>query len=159
MFKDRKSIILRVWAAPGAPETLANGLRAPRAAQTPKMTDLRPLTNLKLPAKVQPRFGGEDGPEIAHGRPAWGRCLHVRDRRGTEGYAQPRAYTWVLITSFLGRPEICDFRGLGGPGGPEKTIPEGGGAKPTAFWAGVCGRRGRPKPKNRRCEAGPKTRY
>ncbi len=57
--KDRKSVMLGVWAAPGAPETLAKGeeLRpppfgmvsgAPGAAQTHKMTDFRPLTNYKV---------------------------------------------------------------------------------------------------------------
>ena len=50
--RGRKSVILGVWAAPGAPETLpkGGGLRpppfgrvsgAPGAAQTPKMADLR----------------------------------------------------------------------------------------------------------------------
>jgi hypothetical protein len=66
ILKDRKSIILGVWAAPGAPETLAKGggLRpppvgkvsgAPGAAQTPKMTDFKPLNKLEFPPKVQPR--------------------------------------------------------------------------------------------------------
>ena len=66
MFKGRKSVILGVWAALGAPETLPKGgeLRpppfarvsgAPGAAQTPKMTDFRPTKNYKFPPKVQPR--------------------------------------------------------------------------------------------------------
>jgi hypothetical protein len=65
---DEKSAILGVWVAPGAPEILAKGRgrspppfgrvsRAPGAAQTPKMTDFRPLQHLKFPPKVQPRFG------------------------------------------------------------------------------------------------------
>ena len=55
LLKGRRSIILGVWAAPGAPETLpkGGGLRpppfarvpgapgAPRAAQTPNVTDFR----------------------------------------------------------------------------------------------------------------------
>ncbi len=52
LFRDRKSVILGVWAAPGASETLPKGVGlrpppfarvsgAPGAAQTPKMTDLR----------------------------------------------------------------------------------------------------------------------
>jgi hypothetical protein len=56
LFKDRKSVILGVWAAPGAPETLPKGRGrspppsgmvsgAPGAAQTPKMTDFRSLKN------------------------------------------------------------------------------------------------------------------
>jgi hypothetical protein len=28
-------------------------------------------------------------------------------------------YTWVLKTWFLGRPDMVDFGGLGGPGGPQ----------------------------------------
>ena len=58
--------ILGVWDAPGAPETLQKGggkaprpsemaTEAPGAAQTPKMTDLRSLKNVKFPPKVQPR--------------------------------------------------------------------------------------------------------
>ncbi len=58
-FKDRKYVILGVWAAPGARETipLGGGLRpppfarvsgAPGAAQTPKMTDFRPLNNYNI---------------------------------------------------------------------------------------------------------------
>ena len=54
LFKDRKSVILGVWAAPGAPETLpkGGGLRPPPfarvagaagASQTPKMADFRSL--------------------------------------------------------------------------------------------------------------------
>ena len=54
LVKDRKSVILAVWAAPGAPESLAKGKGrspppfgrvsgAPGAAQTPKMTDFRSL--------------------------------------------------------------------------------------------------------------------
>ncbi len=50
LFKDRKSIVLGVWAASGAPETLAKGGgrsppsfgRVSGAGQTPKMTDFRP---------------------------------------------------------------------------------------------------------------------
>ncbi len=56
LFKDRKSVILGVWAAPAASEALSKdgGLRPPLvgrasgaigASQTPKMTDFRPLTN------------------------------------------------------------------------------------------------------------------
>ena len=58
-FKDRKSAILGVWAAPGAPETLpkGGGLRPPPfgrvsgalgAAQTPNMADLRPFTKFEI---------------------------------------------------------------------------------------------------------------
>ncbi len=61
--KDLKSVILEIWAAPGAPDTLAKGggrspppfgrvSGAPGAAQTPNMTDFRPLNNLSLPPKV-----------------------------------------------------------------------------------------------------------
>ncbi len=57
-FKDRKSVILGVWAAPGAPEALPKGgglrppffgmlSRASGATQTSKMTDFRSLNNLK----------------------------------------------------------------------------------------------------------------
>jgi hypothetical protein len=62
---------LEVWEAPGAPETLpkGGGLRpppfarvsgGPGAAQTPKMTDFRLLTNYKIlqPSNVQPRSEG-----------------------------------------------------------------------------------------------------
>ncbi len=47
-FKDRKSVMLGVWAAPEAPETLpkGGGLR----------TDFRPLNQLKFRPKVQPRL-------------------------------------------------------------------------------------------------------
>jgi len=49
-------VILGVWGAPGAPETLQKGggvapgpsemaTEAPEAAQSPKRTDLRPLKN------------------------------------------------------------------------------------------------------------------
>ena len=62
--------ILGVWGAPrtpGAPETLQKGggeasrpsemaAEAPGAAQTPKMTDFRPLNNFKFSPKVQPRL-------------------------------------------------------------------------------------------------------
>ncbi len=53
--QNRKSAIFGVWAVPEAPETLRKGVgaspptsngrvsRAPGAAQTPKMTDVRPL--------------------------------------------------------------------------------------------------------------------
>jgi hypothetical protein len=68
--KGWKSAILGVWAAPGARETLAKGWGrspppfgrvsgAPGAAQTLKMTDFRPLTNLKFPPKVQPVIEGD----------------------------------------------------------------------------------------------------
>ena len=54
LFKGRNSVILGVWAAPGAPETLPKGggprpppfarvSGAPGAAQTPKMTNFRSL--------------------------------------------------------------------------------------------------------------------
>ncbi len=58
LFKDRKSVILGAWVAPGALETLQKGggrspppfarvSGASGAAQTPKMTDLRPLNIFK----------------------------------------------------------------------------------------------------------------
>ena len=58
----RKSVILGVWAAPGAPETLPKGggrspppfwrvYKAPGATQTPKMADLRPLKKVKIPCQ------------------------------------------------------------------------------------------------------------
>jgi hypothetical protein len=40
------------------------------------------------------------------------------------------AYTWVFNTWFLGRSEIVDFWILSGPGGPPKTIPDGGELRP-----------------------------
>ncbi len=66
LFVDRKSVILGVWAAAGAPEILAKGggrspppfgkvSGAPGAAQNPKMNDVRPLQNLQFRIKVQPR--------------------------------------------------------------------------------------------------------
>ncbi len=66
--KYRTSVMFRVWAAPGAPETLANGggrcpqpfarvSGAPGAAQTPKMIDFRPCFLFESPPKVQPRIG------------------------------------------------------------------------------------------------------
>ncbi len=62
--KGRKSVILGVWAAPGAPETLPKGgglrpppfarvSRGPGAAQTPKMTDFRSLRIFKFYSYVQ----------------------------------------------------------------------------------------------------------
>ncbi len=43
---------------------------------------------------------------------------------------RPEPYTLgFLIHTFLGRPEIVDVWGLGGPGGL-KAIPEGGGLRP-----------------------------
>ena len=67
-FKGRKLAILGVWGSPGAPETLQKGggeaprpsemaTEAPGAAETPKTTDFRLLTNFKFPPKVQPRGG------------------------------------------------------------------------------------------------------
>jgi hypothetical protein len=59
--KDRRSVILTVWvlAKEGgrSPPPFGTISGAPGAAQTPKMTDFRPLTNLKFPPKVQPRIG------------------------------------------------------------------------------------------------------
>ena len=68
-FKDWKSVILGVWMAPGALETLQKGggrspppfarvSGAPGAAQTPKMTDfqsLKQILEFVHQAKVQPR--------------------------------------------------------------------------------------------------------
>jgi len=59
-------VILVVWEAPGAPETLQKGggeaprpsemaTEAPGAAQTPKVTYFQSLKNFKFPPKVQPR--------------------------------------------------------------------------------------------------------
>ncbi len=50
------------------------------------------------------------------------------------------------------------FLSLGGPGGPNSHSRRGG-ASPPALWVGVWGRQCRPNPENRRCPAGPKTRY
>ena len=52
--------------------------------------------------------------------------------------------TWVFNTWFLGRPEIVDFWGLGGPGGP-KNHSKRWGASPPTFWNGLWGRWGRPE--------------
>ncbi len=52
--EDRKSVILGVWAAPGAPETLLRpppfGRRseAPGAAQAPKMIDVQSVKKSKV---------------------------------------------------------------------------------------------------------------
>ena len=57
LLKDRESVILGVWAAPGARETIPKGgglgpppfgrvSRAPGAAQTNKMSDFRSLKKL-----------------------------------------------------------------------------------------------------------------
>ncbi len=56
-------------------------------------------------------------------------------------------------TWFLGRPDIVDFGGLGGPSGPKN--PSKGGR----IWNGFWGRRGRPNHKNQRLPASPKTIY
>ena len=48
--------------------------------------------------------------------------------------------------------------GLGGPGGP-KNHSRRWGAKPSTFWHGFLGRRGRPDAQDRRYPAGPKTMY
>ncbi len=69
--RNWKSVILGVWVAPGAWETLQKGggrspspfarvSAAPGAAQTPKMIDcqsLNKILELFYPAKVQPRGG------------------------------------------------------------------------------------------------------
>ncbi len=67
-------------------------------------------------------------------------------------------HTSVFNTWFLGRPEIVDFWGLGGPGGPNNHSRRWGASPPT-FWNGFGGRRGRPNPTNQRFPAGPKTMY
>ena len=70
--KGRKSVILKVWGAPGAPETPQKcrgdalppsemATEVPGAAQTPKMTDFRPLENSEFPPKVQPQNGDQKG--------------------------------------------------------------------------------------------------
>ena len=61
----------------------------------------------------------------------------------------------VFNAWFLGRPEIVDFGGLGGPGSP-KNHSRRWGAKPPTFWNGLWGRWGRPNPKNLRFPACPK---
>jgi hypothetical protein len=59
LIKDRRSVILGVWAAPGAPEPLpkGGGLRppplagvseAPKAAQSPKITDFLSLQCFRI---------------------------------------------------------------------------------------------------------------
>ncbi len=63
-------------------------------------------------------------------------------------------YTWVFKTGFLGRPEIVDFWGLGGLGGPKNPSRRWGASPLPPF-----GCRGRPGLKNQRFPAGPKTRY
>jgi hypothetical protein len=50
-----------------------------------------------------------------------------------------------FYTCFLGRPEIVDVGGLGGPGGP-KQHSERWGASPPIFWIGVLGPPGPPRP-------------
>ncbi len=78
-FKDRKSDIFGVWAAPEtfaksegrSPPPFWRGLRgygAPGAAQTPKMTDFRPLKSLEFHLKAQPRMvPGTPGPRVHKG--------------------------------------------------------------------------------------------
>ena len=85
MSKSRKSVLLGVWAAPGAPETPQKvggrdfppnemAFEAPRAAQTTKMADFPPLENPKFPPKVQPRNG-------LHGACKWLEPRSVQTRR------------------------------------------------------------------------------
>ncbi len=72
-FKDRNSVILGVWAAPGAPETLAKGgglrpppfarvSKSPGATQTLKITDFQSLIGFRIfnQAKVQPRYAPQN---------------------------------------------------------------------------------------------------
>ena len=65
LFKDGKSVILGVWAAPGAPETLQKGgaspptfLKGSPGPQTPKLTDLQSFKSSRTlnHAKVQSRI-------------------------------------------------------------------------------------------------------
>ncbi len=56
-------------------------------------------------------------------------------------------YTWFFNAWLFGRPEIADFWGLGGPGGP-KHHSKRWGAKPPTLWNGFWRRRGRQNPKN-----------
>ncbi len=66
LFSDRKSVILGIWAAPGALEILPKGggrsappfgrvFGAPGAAQTPKVTDLLSLIQI-LELWTQPKY-------------------------------------------------------------------------------------------------------
>ena len=83
LLKGLKLVILVVWGAPGAPETLQKGegkarrpsemaTEAPGTAQTPKTTDFRSSTNFKFPHKVQPRRdNGEAGLFGLHQMQAW----------------------------------------------------------------------------------------
>ncbi len=50
----------------------------------------------------------------------------------TLSLSPPPSLSWVLNSWFLGRPEIVDFGGLGGPAAL-KTIPEGRGLRPPPF--------------------------
>ncbi len=61
-----------------------------------------------------------------------------RTVRGRPGHIMALALLkWVFNTWFLGRPEIVDVRGLGGP---KKTLQKG--ASPPTFWKCCWGRRG-----------------
>jgi hypothetical protein len=87
--------------------------------------------------------------------------VHVCHERESFCFNQGRSFLARLgfsIHGCLSRPEIADFRGLGGPGGPKNHYRRWGAKAPTfgyCFW----GRRGRPDPKNQRLPAGPKTMY
>ncbi len=66
LFKDRKSVILGVWAAPGGPETLAKGggrspppfgrVSGPPRPPNPPKWPMPTLKKIKFPPQVQPRL-------------------------------------------------------------------------------------------------------
>ncbi len=103
--KDRKSVILGVWAAPGAPETRSKGggrspppfgriSGAPGAAQTPKMTDFRPSTNYKIPSQSTATIW-RGARQLAHRRTeveAMPLGSHPIDGRAHRAAALPKPY-------------------------------------------------------------------
>ncbi len=84
------------------------------------------------------------------------RCHGRNDQR--EGGGKDRSFGQAGLSPNCYGPEIVDFWGMGGPGGP-KNHSRWCGASPPTFWNLCLGRRGRQNPQNNRFPAGPKTMY
>jgi hypothetical protein len=90
---------------------------------------------LKIPGALlaQPTWL-EPGPDSGPGTEAAGHCMAASGIRSLplRRAAWRCSTTFIYFGGFLGRPEIIDFWGLGGPGGSGDP-PKRWGAKPPTF--------------------------
>ncbi len=123
-----------------------------RAVETPQIDDFRPGSTSKQPEVWAPQarlghtgFSSKGG---FRGRVA------ARVHPITSGYPRgvtPTSYQHNHENLFFRDPEIIDFGGLDGPGGPRKHSKRRGASRP-AFWSCFWGPRGCPDPKINDCQ-------